>query len=291
MSVLQFPNGDYLVAWQHWHSNQGCRVERCPGDGSGATDPNKCYTVVEGHHCGNMKPTDLLFTGPNGEYDGSDKIHILNARGIETCKMEKNPDKTTQYRGMCIYQTGLTIRYSKAIEKRNGVFYYISGSTHDADIFSVPETPWQDPYDPHAFNKGERRTKNRPKVVFPKSLFTYPGGHTAPQGLAFKNDDELWVTKGGGKEVVLCSLSTKTCTDYWKQDKNVPEQYNQADCLLGADDGTLFFGGYWNQVSKCSGPNNCPVILGGPDRKRYRMTDADNEKGFYRVIRIKFPGV
>merc|ERR1711972_192544 len=232
------------------------------------------------------------FTGPNGEYDGSDKVHILNRRNIETCKMEKNPDKTTQYNGMCIYQTAPhSIGKSKAIEKRNGVFYYISGDEHNAGVFSAIETPWPEKYNLHEYMKGENRQKNKPQVVFPSSMFTHAIGHSAPQGLAFKNDDEMWVTTGQGTEIVLCSLSTKTCTNYWKRDKNVPAEYNQADCSLGADDGTLFFGGYLHQVSKCTGPHQCPVILGGPDGKRYSKTDADNEKGFNRVIRIKFPGV
>jgi len=99
-----------------------------------------------------MKPHDLLFTGPNGEYDGSDKIHILNTRGIETCKMEKNPDKTKQYQKYCVYQTGHTIRASKAIQKRNGVFYWFAGSSHDAHLYSVAETPFPDPFTAHVKN-------------------------------------------------------------------------------------------------------------------------------------------
>merc|ERR1712107_263494 len=119
-------------------------------------------------------------------------------------------------------------------------------------------------------------------------IWTYPGPHTAVQGFDFISDDEIYTTKGGGREVVLCSISKQTCTDYWKQDcsnpGSTPDHCNQADCALTAADGTVFFSGYSNQVSKCSGPNNCPIILGGPERKRYRLTDADNEKGFYRVI-------
>jgi len=120
-------------------------------------------------------------------------------------------------------------------------------------------------------------------------IWTYPGAHTAVQGFDFKNDDEIYTTKGAGKEIVLCSISKQTCTDYWKQDTTVPDNNNQADCVLTAADGTVFFGGYWNQVSKCSGPNACPIILGGPERKRYILgKDADDEKGFYRIIRMRF---
>merc|ERR1712061_608050 len=177
---------------------------------------------------------------------------------VQTCKMEKNQDKTKQYAGNCIDLMGQhQVKYSKALAKRNGNLYFISGSTHDAGVFTVPDRKWPDPYTPHCHIHTQ---SCRPAEVLSKSLFSYPGAHTAPQGLAFKTDDELYITAGGGKEVRLCTLSTKTCTVYWAQDKDNAAEYNQADCLLAAADGTLFFAGYWNQVSKCSGPSSCPVI-------------------------------
>jgi len=239
-------------------------------------------TRLEGHHCGNLKPSDILFTGPNGEYDGSDKLHILLERHIQTCKMEKNQDKTKQYSGNCIDITGQhQIKASKALAKRNGNFYWISGSSHSAGVYTAPDRAWPYPYNPHCHI---HQNGCRPQEVLDKKLFDRPAvGHSAPQGLAFKSDDELWLTATAGKEIVLCTLSTKTCTPYWTQDKNNAAEYNQADCLLSAGDGTLFFGGYWNQVSKCSAANTCPIILGGPDRKSH-----SDEKGFKRVMRLKF---
>jgi len=167
------------------------------------------------------------------------------------------------------------MKYSKALEKRNNVFYWLQGSTHSADLMSAEaRTSLPEPYSPY-------RHGLRPTKVIDDSVFAFPGPHKAPQGIAFKSDDEMFVTVNSGAAIYLCTLSTSTCNTFWTRPTTDPER-NQADILLVAPDGTLYFAGYWHQVSKCDSTGDCPVILGGPNRQRHK-----DEQGFNRIIRLR----
>merc|ERR1712226_1684707 len=149
---------------------------------------------MEGVHCGDFKPRDIMFTGANGEYEDSGKLHIMHSNRLITCKYYVGIDKNKQYAENCEVTKNNHFINTGYIHKRNGVFYFLR---------------WSRLYSFTVGSPGTSVTK-----VLDWNVFPHNGPHSGPTDFAFKSDDEVYVTVLSGYAVYLCTLSTKTCTPF-----------------------------------------------------------------------------
>jgi len=255
--VLQLPNGDLMVSWVNWFQNEGCRIEQCPGDGSAADGGKGCVKVLEGVHCGNFYPRDMKFTGPNGEYDGSGKLHILDKHYVLTCKYGEGIDGKKQFTENCVKESpGMVKGSTDTLRKKDGYLYWCFEHLY----------------------KSEPGTK-KAEIVINKKLWRKKVRGENPFDFIFKNDDQVYYSRFQGKVITLCTISAATCEDIWEDDFSDKTTSNWASKLAMDSAGTLYFGGFLHQVSKCDESFNCQVILGGPNRALHKEGGA----GFWRI--------